>query len=133
MLQNKIVLHYQDGRIIKGFTADFLPTKDVFHLIQKEGAAAKPSEVRLGELKAVFFVKDYAGNPRYNEKKEFDSRQSVVGRKVRVLFKDGEILVGTTQSYQPNRSGFFFIPADTQSNIERCFIVSSATQSVSFD
>jgi len=131
MVQNKIVLHYQDGRIVKGFTADFSPNKEVFHLIQKEGTASKPSEVRLGELKAVFFVKDQTGNPQHNEKKEFDPAKPVVGRKIRVLFKDGEIFVGTTQGYQPNRPGFFCVPADGQSNNERCFIILSATQSVS--
>jgi len=133
MIQNKIVLHYQGGRITKGFTADFSPNKEVFHLILKEGTDSKPAEVRLSELKAVFFVKDPTGNPHHNEKKEFDHGKPVVGRKIRVQFKDGEILVGTTQGYQPNRPGFFMIPVDPKSNNERCFILLSATQSVTFD
>ncbi len=32
MLQNKIVVRYQDGRILKEHTGDLLPTKSLFHL-----------------------------------------------------------------------------------------------------
>jgi hypothetical protein len=32
MIQNKIVVRYQDGRINKGVTSDFSPNKDLFHL-----------------------------------------------------------------------------------------------------
>lgn len=49
-----------------------------------------------------------------------------------MTFKDGEVLVGTTQGYQPGRPGFFLEPADRASNIERCFVVAAATREVSF-
>jgi hypothetical protein len=55
-----------------------------------------------------------------------------VGRKIRVRFKDGEVLVGTTQGYQPGRPGFFLVPADPGSNIERCYVISAATDEVTF-
>ena len=51
---------------------------------------------------------------------------------MQVTFKDGEVLVGTTQGYQPGRPGFFLLPADPRSNNERCYIVTSATQTVTF-
>jgi hypothetical protein len=132
MIQNKIVLRYLDGRVLKGFTADFSPNKEIFHLTQKDTPGSQATEVRLGELKAVFFVKDPMGNPQHNEMKEFDPSKPVAGRKIKVTFKDGETLVGTTQGYQPNRPGFFLVPADPKSNNERCFVVSAATKSVSF-
>jgi hypothetical protein len=56
----------------------------------------------------------------------------VAGRKLRIVFKDGEVLVGTTQGYQPGRQGFFVVPADAKSNNERCYVVSAATQEVGF-
>lgn len=49
-----------------------------------------------------------------------------------MAFKDGEVLVGTTTGYQPGRPGFFLEPADTTSNIERCYVVAAATLDVSF-
>ncbi|MDD5343143.1 MAG: hypothetical protein PHW12_01840 [Smithella sp.] len=36
-------------------------------------------------------------------------------------------MVGTTVGYQKDRPGFFVIPADPDSNNERCFVLSSAT------
>ena len=41
-------------------------------------------------------------------------------------------MAGTTQGYQPGRLGFFVIPADPDSNNERCYVVTNATQDVSF-
>jgi len=130
--QNKIVVRYQDGRLLKGFTDDFFPNKELFHITPLPPSDPKPVEVRVAELKAVFFVKDHKGNPRYKDLKDFNTPAAAVGRKLKVVFKDGEVIIGTTQGYQPNRPGFFLIPADPQSNNERCFIVTAATKSVSF-
>jgi len=132
MLQNKVVVHFQDGRIIKGTTADFFPDKERFHLNQIDApVGSKPIEVQISQLKAVFFVKDYRGQPKREDKNEFDPSKPPMGRKIKVRFKDGEEILGTTQGYQAGRSGFFVIPADPDSNNERCFVVASATQEVS--
>lgn len=133
MIQNKIVARYQDGRIHKGVTNDFFPNKDLFHLIPVNALPGTPPlKVSIQDLKAVFFVKTFEGNPAYNDKKEFNAGKTAVGRKIKVIFKDGEVLVGTTHGYQPGRSGFFIVPADPHSNIERCFVISAATNEVSF-
>ena len=128
---NKVVARFADGRLLKGMTADFFPNKDLFHVSDAFAEpGAEPVEVRAQDLKALFFVKDFAGNPGYQEAKEFV--RPPVGRAIRVVFKDGEVLVGTTQGYQPGRPGFFLEPADPDSNNERCFVVSAATQEISF-
>ena len=128
-----MVARYQDGRVLKGVTNDFLPAKDRFHLVPLESApGSKPLEVLVADLKAVFFVRDFAGNPQHQESGEFDPAKAAGGRKIRVVFKDGETMVGTTQGYQPGRPGFFVVPADAKSNNERCFVVSVATREVSF-
>ena len=134
MAQNKIVARFQDGRILRGFTGDFLPAKPNFHITPAEASqASKPVEVRVADLKAIFFVKDLAGRPNPPARRqEFDPRKPAVGRKIRVVFRDQEILVGTTQGYDPTRPGFFVIPADTETNDERVFVVTKATQEVSF-
>jgi len=133
MIQNKIVVRYQDGRINKGVTSDFFPNKDVFHLLPVNAQPeTKPIAVSIHELKAIFFVKTFEGNREYTDKKEWEADKTVVGRKIRVIFKDGEVLVGTTHGYQPGRPGFFVHVSDPKSNNERCFVISSATQEVSF-
>ena len=128
---NKVVARFADGRILKGMTADFFPNKDLFHVSPAdEPPGTRPTEVHVSELKALFFVKDYAGNPEHNERNEFPG--APIGRPIKVIFKDGEVLVGTTQGYQPNRPGFFLEPADPESNIERCFVITGATREVGF-
>lgn len=51
---------------------------------------------------------------------------------LKVVFKDGELMVGTAHGHHPNHPGFFVVPVDTKSNIERCFLVTSVTHNVSF-
>ena len=58
------------------------------------------------------------------------SDRPVPGRKLRVVFRDGEQLLGTTQGYAPGRPGFFLVPADPESNIVRCYVVTAATERV---
>ncbi|MDA8099966.1 MAG: hypothetical protein M0042_10090 [Nitrospiraceae bacterium] len=131
-MQSKIVARFQDGRLKKGISNDFMPNKDLFHLVPAGTLpGARPEDISMRDLKAVFFVKDYAGNPNYADKKEFNPAKPAAGRKIKVLFADGELLIGTTQGYQPGRPGFFVFPADPQSNIDRCYVVSSAAREVS--
>jgi hypothetical protein len=128
-VRNKVVARYADGRMVKGSTSDFVPTKDVFH-VAADGAGAAPTRIQLAELKALFFVKDFAGIPKRRSRNEFVDGRPVAGRKIQVVFKDGETLIGTTQGYQPGRPGFFMVPADPDANTERCYIVAAATRNV---
>ncbi len=133
MIQNKIVARYMNGKVLKGFTADFMPNREVFHLSPADAHPESPTvPVNIKDLKALFFVRDFYGNSGYKDKQEFDPTKSVGGRKIKVVFKDNETLIGTTQGYQPGRPGFFFFPADPQSNNERSYVVTAATREVSF-
>jgi hypothetical protein len=129
---NRIVARFQDGRLMKGFTTDFLPGKDRFHLTPDEKVStAKPVEVQVPDLKAIFFVKSFEGDPQHHRSNE--PSQSGPGRRLRIVFKDGETMVGTTQGYDRSRPGFFVVPADAAAgNNERCFVVAAATQEVGF-
>ena len=86
--------------------------------------------IQLGDLKALFFVKDFAGRPSHKTRNEFAQDRAIPGRKIQVVFKDGETLVGTTQGYQPGRPGFFMVPADPDANTERCYVVAASTRSI---
>jgi hypothetical protein len=128
----KVVARYVSGKRIKGFSQDFFPNKDRFHVYP----AAKPSgeavEVLLKELKAIFFVQDFVGNYLYNERKRYTEGEKPSGRKVEVTFADGEVLVGSTLGYDPSRPGFFLFPADPKSNNIRVFAVTGAVKKVRF-
>lgn len=126
MAGNRVVAHYRDGRVVKGSTTDFLPTRETLHVHTDAGVET----VRVAELKALFFVRDLAGDPARHDRNEFDVNESLHGRRIRVEFTDGEVLVGTTQGYQPERAGFFVSPADPKANHERVFVVQAATRAV---
>jgi hypothetical protein len=127
----KVVARYLNGRVIKGFTVDFSPFQDRFHLVEADAGTGKMREIRLAELKGVFFVKDLAGDLGHAKSNVFDPEDATPGRRVRVRFKDGETLAGFTPDYQPVRSGFFLLPADLRSNTDRCYVVAAATEKVS--
>ena len=88
--------------------------------------------MRIKDLKAVFFVRDFGGDPSYHERKQFAEGERTPGRRVQVAFKDGEVLVGTTLGYNPGRPGFFFIPVDPKSNNLKVFAVAAAVTNVRF-
>jgi hypothetical protein len=130
---NKVVARFADGRVVKGVTSDFFPGRETFHV---SVAAMAPGtglvEIRLRDLKAVFFVKDFTGDSKRVDRHEFDPSRPQAGRRIRVVFNDGEVFVGTTQGYQPGRPGFFVVPADPATNTERCYVVSASTREVGF-
>jgi hypothetical protein len=128
----KVVVRYTNGKVAKGFTQDFLPNKDRFHLHLPEGVSGETREVLVKELKALFFVKDFGGDPKYTERKKYLEGEKPTGRKVEVTFKDGEILVGSTLGYDPSRPGFFLFPVDPKSNNIRIFAVSLSIKNVRY-
>lgn len=130
---NKVVARYMNGRVVKGMTADFVPGKDLFHVnLMDAPKGALPVEVHMKDLKALFFVKEFGGNPKHANTNKFDQAHPPAGRKISVKFKDGEVLVGTTTGYMKGRPGFFLVPADADSNTERCYVVTTSTVEIRF-
>ncbi|MDF1597210.1 MAG: hypothetical protein P1T08_14115 [Acidimicrobiia bacterium] len=127
-MNQKLVIHYQDGTILKGNSNDFFPNKAQFHLRPVDGSEARL--VKVADLKGVFTVRTFEGDPDNRSRR--DVERAGLGRKIKVTFKDGEVVVGYTSGYSPDRPAFFVFPADPDSNTERIFVVTDATQSVEF-
>ncbi len=131
---NKVVAHFVNKSILRGYTSDFRPDAEIFHLIVKEEGDEKSIPVRLSELKAVFFVKELLGKDRTRPvvKRTFQEvkDKKMFGKKVKVVFNDGEILYGTTLGYSPKRKGFFFSPIDPESNNERIFAITGSVKDI---
>jgi hypothetical protein len=133
MEPSKIVVRYQNGKILKGYTQNFFPNKPMFH-INTLGASGSGQlvEVMVEELKAVFYVRDFMGNAKYVERKQLAPGDRPQGRLMEVTCLDGEVIVGTTTGYDPKRPGFFLFPLDPSSNNERVFMVTSAVRTARF-
>jgi hypothetical protein len=129
--ENKVVVRCRDGRLIKGHTFDFMPNKDLFHVVDPDDPN-DVTELSSSDPKAIFFVKSFAGDPNRPGPKSFneDELRGVHGLKIKVRFLDGEVMYGTTHAYQPGRKGFFVFPADETSNNERVYVYADYTESV---
>jgi hypothetical protein len=130
MEREKIVVRYKDGRVVKGSTTDFDENRPQFQ-VEREGL--DPVHVWIPERKAVFFVRDFRGDPQRRERKEFLPTEVPRRFRVEVTLADGEILVGHTMTQNVReRLGFFLTPVDPRSNNIRVFVVTNAVQSVRF-
>ena len=129
----KVVVRYLSGKVVKGLTNTFTPLKDRFQIVAIDypGAAQPEILVRDPDMKGIFFVKDLDGDLGHAKSNIFDPLDTTPGCKIRILFTDGEELLGFSPDYLPGKAGFYVLPADLNSNADRCFIVTSATQSIS--
>jgi hypothetical protein len=131
--RNQVVVHTKDGSILKGYTHDFTPLKDNFHLIiEADGQKDKMVDIAVSKLKAIFFVKSLSGNKYFEEKKFFEQvdQSRLRGIKIRVEFQDGEIIRGISLGYNKNKKGFFIIPVDPDSNNDRIYVISDACKNI---
>jgi hypothetical protein len=130
-IENKVVARFQDGRMVKGYTYDFNPYKETFHVSVTQ-YSKEVFEVSHSPLKAVFFVKTFEGNKDHRSPEEFSlaSLKNIPGLKVKVTFFDGEVMYGSTNGYAPERKGFFIFPVDKGSNNDRVFAIRDSTVTV---
>lgn len=125
----KVVARFRDGRLVRGYTADFHPSKPQLHL-SAEPRSSDTMFLQLSQLKALFFVRDFAGDHMRVDRQDFGTAPP--GRKVAITFHDGETLLGSTLGYRGEGHGFFVHPADPRSNNLRVFVAPGATLQVRF-
>jgi hypothetical protein len=126
---NKVVVALVDNRRIKGFVYNFSPLRETFSVFPTESAQkSEAKDVRLKDVKAVFFVKDFIGNSVRNDVQSPEQLRR--GRKMEITFRDGEEMIGTTEAYHSQKPGFFMFPADADGNNTRVFVVNANLRSV---
>lgn len=123
-MDKEVVIHYVNGTVVRGRTADFHQRKPDFHVSALDGRILT---VPVHQLKAVFFVRSLNGNPRRTDAPGYGSGY---GRRARVLFVDGEVIEGRVESINREGAGFFLEPGDPDSNNERVFCVLAAVSDV---
>jgi len=125
----KVIARFIDGRMVAGYTNDFHPSKQQLHLFSNP-RQGESTFIPLVRLKALFFVREFSGDPTRVESKDFvDAPQ---GRKVEVTFHDNEVMVGSTLGYRGEGNGFFLHPADGRSNNLRVFVTAAGLRRMRF-
>ena len=128
---NKAVVAFVDGRRLKGYVYNFSALKSFFPLFPWDSLPGQGGKnVEMKDLKAVFFVRDFVGNPEYQETSVTAPPKH--GRRIEVVFRDGEKLHGSTDAYNPQKMGFFMFPADPRSNNIRIFVVNKNALKIHF-
>jgi hypothetical protein len=122
----RVVARYAEGQVLKGYACDFDPDQPSFHLTLAHGSPEEVVEVSLKDLKALFFVRTFEGNPEYDESKDLYQPRPPGTRKMSLEFHDGEVLVGYTTGRDARRFGLFVSPLDPMSNNRRVFAVTSS-------
>jgi hypothetical protein len=124
---HKVVVHYRDGTLMRGHTRFFFHEQDHVEITDLDDTS---HDVHLAQVKAVFFVREFAGDPEYGERKEFFQDSPVFGDSVRIEFSDGEMLLGRAMGYRPEEKGFYLQPADPKSNNLMVFVPASSLQRI---
>jgi hypothetical protein len=121
-----VVIRKLDHSLLKGFVdpASFLRPKAI-EVLDREGRLLT---VPLDEIKGVFFVREFEGNPRRPERKIFRGRPRIPGLWVRMTFRDHEVLEGVLPNnlLELNSLGFLATPPDLRSNNLKAFVPRTA-------
>lgn len=140
MDDEKVVLRFLDGAILKGHIRDFSEKSE--ELVLQEPDSDRVSRFKVDIMKAIFFVKSFEGDRQYNEKKSYGLRKPH-GHRTFIKFIDDEDMIGFMEGDLPwdkgfflNRhtvdglKGFFLLPADESSNNIKVFIFVHAVKDI---
>jgi hypothetical protein len=124
--RKRVVVRKLVAGLIKGFVdpSSFILGSEV-EVLDREGRLVR---VPMSEIKAVFFVRNFDGNPGRAERKVFRSRPRLAGLWVRMTFKDREVLEGLLPNnlLEVHPQGFLVISPDVYSNNLRIFVPRTA-------
>src|SRR5262249_23224774 len=109
----------------KGY-ADFDPERPFLHLMPLDDPDGEGVEVAVADLKAVFFVRSFDGDPDHDESKDLYQARPPDTRKVSVHFRDGEELVGHTRQLDRSGAGLFCPPLGPHGTTVGVFAVFAA-------
>jgi hypothetical protein len=121
----KVVVRTRKGEVYPGFSRKEDVGDEEVKILTRNG---KEKSFSLEELKGLFFVKEFKGDPDYDPVK-FLSKNSVKASVwVHVEFEDGEVIEGMVRDHMSLlfSSGFYLWPSDEDTNNGLIYIVKQA-------
>ena len=127
-MANFVVANLLSGEVVKGISLDVDATKPVCHIRTDAGVV----KVKLADTKALFFVRNLAGDPQRNDQQAVapDDPRQRGATMVEIRFKDGERIVAFTNRYPPRGVFHYVVPVDPASNNSRILINQAAVASL---
>lgn len=142
MQDRKVVIHVCSGEVIKGYVDAsedvdpvtlFEDSQDVsFQVITVRTVGTKTAlEIPLGNIKAVFFVKSFRGEPSRKDLRFYSNGPEVGKIWAEIRFKDNEVLEGLIENSVSHLVGDGFVvrPTDIGSNNLLVYISKAAVDS----
>ena len=128
-MENRVVAHFLSGRVLKGSSFDISPSRPVCHLATRDQGTVA---VKLGDLKALFFVKDLQRDPEHHDEQVPASGDPRArgARWLKIRLQGGERLIGLAPVYDETRLFFFVMPVDTNGNNIRVLVTRAASASI---
>ena len=135
--QEKLVAHFKDGAVARGYSRDFCPDGETFHLMSWDSEITSSRKIQVDQLKALFHVKSWGSTDRQSgRRKAFLAEPALTeaeaAPKTIVEFYDGEEIWGYSKGYQSEAPGFFLFPADPEDNNQKIFVVRSSLVNIQF-
>jgi hypothetical protein len=120
MFDSIMVIHFMDGRVLKGFGSIISPGEAVMEFKDLE---EKIHWVDLKTIKGAFYVRSFEST-HHKSRPTLGGWTASHGQKVRVTFKDGEILEGLVNDVTrlAQAGGFYVVPIDPSSNNYRMWL-----------
>ena len=132
--RDKLVAHFKDGVVTRGYSRDFEPSNEIFHLMASEEGITSSRRIHREQLKALFHVKTW-GTPggHADRRKQFPPEPSQwPAPRTIVEFFDGEEIWGYSEGYHSEAPAFFLLPSDPEDNNTRIFVVRSSLVKIHF-
>ena len=119
MFDHIMVLHFLDGKIMKGWGSLISPFDKIMEFQDLSGEV---HIVDLSKIKGAFYVKSFEGSRKKG--KPVEATWLPKGERIKVVFKDGEEMEGISQIPEDfkNLQGFYLVPCDASSNNYRVFV-----------
>jgi hypothetical protein len=135
--EDKLVAHFKDGAVARGYSRDFRSSSDVFHLMSWDGEVTSSRKIHVDQLKALFHVKTWGSPQGHSERRrEFPSpsaeEEAPGAARTIVEFFDGEEIWGYADGYSSPDPGFFLTPVDPEDNNRRIFVIRSSLVNIQF-
>lgn len=127
MFDHIMVLHFIDGKILKGWGSLISPYDKTMEFQDLSGDV---HIIDLSLLKGAFYVKTFEGSPKKG--KPVEATWLPQGDRIKVVFKDNEELEGVCQLPEDLKKvqGFYVIPCDATSNNYRIYVNIKAVSKV---